>query len=44
MNKCVTCKHCLYPVGNDKAYCSQKGDYIDEQQNNCEGYKEVETK
>ncbi len=21
MNKCVTCKHCLYPEGNDKAYC-----------------------
>ena len=28
MNKCVTCKHCLYPEGNDKAYCGQRGDYI----------------
>lgn len=42
MNKCVTCKHCLYPEGNDKAYCGQRGDYIDEQYPNCKGYQEVE--
>ena len=34
-NKCVTCKHCLYPEGNDKAYCGQRGDYIDEQYPSC---------
>lgn len=30
MSKCVTCKHCLYPEENDKAYCGQKGEYIEE--------------
>lgn len=45
MNKCVTCKHCLYPEGNDKnAYCGQRGDYIDEQYPSCEKYEEVEEK
>ena len=43
-NKCVTCKHCLYPEWNDKAYCGQRGDYIDEQYPSCEGYQEVETR
>lgn len=43
-NKCVTCKHCLYPEGNDKAYCGQRGDYIDEQYPSCEGYQEIETR
>lgn len=44
MSKCVTCKHCFYLGENKKAYCGQHGDYIDEQQNSCNGYEEVETR
>ena len=44
IGKCVKCKHCIYPAGNDKAYCGQRGDYIDEQYPNCKKYEEVEEK
>lgn len=43
-SKCVSCKHCFYFVEDGKAYCGQRGDYIDEQYPSCPAYKEVETK
>lgn len=42
-SKCVTCKHCYYLEG-EKAYCGQRGDYIEEQYPSCEGYDEVESR
>ena len=42
MSKCVTCKYCFYLDNNDKAYCEQYGDYIEEQRIACERYDEVE--
>lgn len=43
MNKCVSCKYCIYLETKEKAYCKKYGDYIEEQCPSCSKYKEVKT-